>query len=47
MPIFDVLGDTLNPKSWEMHTKLSIESGKYFISMIDIYINDKLDLDLH
>uniref|UniRef100_A0A0V0IJU1 Protein ECERIFERUM 3-like n=1 Tax=Solanum chacoense TaxID=4108 RepID=A0A0V0IJU1_SOLCH len=28
MPIFDVLGDTLNPKSWEMHTKLSIDSGK-------------------
>ncbi|XP_075077465.1 very-long-chain aldehyde decarbonylase CER3 [Nicotiana tabacum] len=28
MPLFDVLGNTLNPKSWEMHTKLSLESGK-------------------
>ncbi|XP_070044054.1 very-long-chain aldehyde decarbonylase CER3-like isoform X2 [Nicotiana tabacum] len=28
MPLFDVLGNTLNPKSWEMHTKLSVESGK-------------------
>ncbi|XP_059276470.1 very-long-chain aldehyde decarbonylase CER3-like [Lycium ferocissimum] len=28
MPLFDVLGDTLNPKSWDMHTKASIESGK-------------------
>ncbi|KAK4344448.1 hypothetical protein RND71_037542 [Anisodus tanguticus] len=28
MPLFDVLGNTLNPKSWDMHTKASIESGK-------------------
>ncbi|KAK4337604.1 hypothetical protein RND71_042091 [Anisodus tanguticus] len=28
MPIFDVLGNTLNPKSWEMHTKISVESGQ-------------------
>ncbi|KAF3626170.1 Protein ECERIFERUM 3 [Capsicum annuum] len=28
MPLFDVVGNTLNPKSWDMHTKASIESGK-------------------
>ncbi|OIS97283.1 protein eceriferum 3 [Nicotiana attenuata] len=28
MPLFDALGNTLNPKSWEMHTKFSVESGK-------------------
>ncbi|KAH0707023.1 hypothetical protein KY289_012099 [Solanum tuberosum] len=27
MPLFDVIGNTLNPKSWEMHTKASIQSG--------------------
>ncbi|XP_009798188.1 very-long-chain aldehyde decarbonylase CER3-like [Nicotiana sylvestris] len=28
MPLFDVLGNTLNPKSWDMHAKASVESGK-------------------
>ncbi|CAN4115315.1 unnamed protein product [Withania somnifera] len=28
MPLFDVLGNTLNTKSWDMHTEASIESGK-------------------
>lgn len=29
MPLFDVLGNTLNPKSWDMHAKASVESGKH------------------
>ncbi|CAI9098643.1 OLC1v1035324C2 [Oldenlandia corymbosa var. corymbosa] len=28
MPLFDLLGKTLNPKSWEMHKQFSINAGK-------------------
>ncbi|KAL3532934.1 hypothetical protein ACH5RR_006455 [Cinchona calisaya] len=28
MPLYDLLGNTLNSKSWEMHKKLSIDAGK-------------------
>lgn len=28
MPLFDLLGNTLNNKSWEMHKKMSQDSGK-------------------
>ncbi|KAG5569372.1 hypothetical protein H5410_059138 [Solanum commersonii] len=34
MPLFDVIGNTLNPKSWEMHTKASIQSAAVILNQV-------------